>query len=48
MESMGAPVKKKCRRGHALTKMNLYLRKDGTRECRKCSLVRARDAEKEK
>jgi hypothetical protein len=34
-------LKRKCRRGHIL-KGHVYDRKDGTRECRKCSLLRNR------
>jgi len=34
--------KTKCRRGHRLVGKNLYLRSDGFRECRQCSLIRAR------
>lgn len=32
----------KCNRGHRLVGKNLYLRSDGMRECRQCSLIRAR------
>jgi hypothetical protein len=38
--AMGAALKSKCKRGHRLAGWNLYLRKDGTRECRQCSLAR--------
>jgi hypothetical protein len=47
---MGALKSYKCSRGHVLAGKNLYIRKNGTRECRKCSLQRAkikREAAKE-
>jgi hypothetical protein len=39
---MGALKSIRCSRGHLLKGANLYLRRDGTRECRKCSLERGR------
>lgn len=39
---MGAIKAYKCNQGHVLKGGNLYLRKNGTRECRKCSLARQR------
>jgi hypothetical protein len=39
---MGALKSYKCSRGHVLKGANLYMRKDGTRECRKCALERNR------
>ena len=38
---MGALKSKKCSRGHSLSGDNLYIRKNGGRECRKCSLNRS-------
>ena len=32
----------RCTRGHMMTGRNLYWRKDGSRECRECSIERAR------
>lgn len=40
---MGALKSSKCRKGHSLRGNNLYIRKDGTRECRACSNRRATD-----
>lgn len=39
---MGALKSSRCSRGHKLSGKNLYIRTDGTRECRKCSLERSR------
>lgn len=39
---MGALKSPKCSRGHRLAGRNLYQRADGTRECRKCSLLRSK------
>ncbi len=44
---MGALKSLKCSRGHRLVGKNLYIRKDGTRECRQCSLIRSRKHKKE-
>jgi len=41
---MGALKSLRCSKGHLLKGRNLYLRKDGTRECRACSLARGRAA----
>lgn len=32
-----------CCRGHEMTPDNLYQRKNGTRECKKCSLRRSKE-----
>ena len=32
----------KCKRGHRMVGKNLYVSPDGSRECRQCSLIRAR------
>ena len=40
---MGALKSKRCSRGHLLKDGNLYIRSNGTRECRKCSLVRSKE-----
>jgi hypothetical protein len=40
LRCMGALKAYKCSKGHVMKEGNLYLRKDGTRECRKCSLAR--------
>jgi hypothetical protein len=37
-----------CTKGHRLTPRNLYTRKNGSRECRECSIQRARKHRKEK
>jgi hypothetical protein len=37
---MGAHKSYKCSKGHILKDSNLYVRKNGTRECKKCSLIR--------
>ena len=39
---MGALKSYKCSKGHVLKGTNLYIRADGTRECRKCSLERVK------
>jgi hypothetical protein len=39
---MGALKSKRCSRGHLLSPANTYLRKNGQRECRKCSLERSK------
>ena len=39
---MGALKSLKCAKGHLLAGKNLYLRKNGQRECRLCSLKRSR------
>jgi len=39
--NMGALKSKRCSRGHLLAGRNLYMRKDGSRECLRCSLERA-------
>lgn len=39
---MGALKSPRCSKGHKLAGKNLYIRKDGQRECRTCSLLRAR------
>jgi hypothetical protein len=39
---MGALKSPKCSRGHRLAGKNLYIRANGTRECRTCSLLRSR------
>lgn len=39
---MGAIKSYKCSRGHILKDGNLYIRSNGTRECRKCSRERNR------
>jgi hypothetical protein len=43
---MGAHKSYKCSKGHILKDGNLYIRKDGTRECRKCSLDRGQKRRK--
>lgn len=45
---MGALKSYKCSNGHVLAGRNLYVRADGTRECRKCSLARNREWRKRK
>lgn len=40
--TMAALKKSKCKRGHRLAGRNLYERANGYRECRECSLGRAR------
>jgi hypothetical protein len=37
---MGAIKSKKCSAGHRMAGDNLYFRKDGSRECRKCAAAR--------
>jgi len=37
----------KCKRGHRMVGKNLYLRTNGMRECRQCSLNRARKYNRE-
>lgn len=39
---MGALKSYKCSKGHILKGNNLYIRINGSRECRKCSLERNR------
>ena len=39
---MGRKKRKACAKGHALTARNLYLRTNGQRECKTCSLARVR------
>lgn len=39
---MGALKSKHCSKGHRLTIENTYIRQNGQRECRKCSLRRGR------
>lgn len=39
---MGALKSKHCSKGHRLTPENTYIRQNGQRECRKCSLRRGR------
>ena len=39
---MGALKSYRCSKGHVLAGKNLYLRSNGTRECRKCSLARSK------
>ena len=39
---MGALKSPRCSKGHRLAGKNLYLRKNGQRECKKCSLERSR------
>jgi hypothetical protein len=43
---MGAIKSYRCSKGHVLKDSNVYLRKDGTRECRKCSLIRSSEYRK--
>jgi hypothetical protein len=38
--TLGAPRREKCRRGHAFTPSNTIVRKDGSRECRACQQLR--------
>lgn len=38
---MGALKSSKCSKGHRLIEGNLYVRKDGQRQCRKCQMQRA-------
>ena len=45
---MGALKSYRCSKGHVLKGGNLYIRKDGTRECRKCSLARQKKWRQEK
>lgn len=40
--AMSGKKKTHCKRGHKLIRKNLYIRKDGTRECKLCSLARGR------
>jgi len=44
----GALKSKRCSSGHLLSSRNLYIRKNGTRECRQCSLNRSAEFIKEK
>ncbi len=39
---MGALKSPTCSKGHKMEGDNLYLRKDGSRECRQCSLDRGK------
>lgn len=39
---MGALKSTKCSKGHRMSGKNLYVRADGSRECRKCSLARSK------
>jgi|SRR5579862_1347471 len=41
LAARGALKSKRCSRGHLRAGKNLYLRKNGTRECRQCSLKRS-------
>lgn len=43
---MGALKSTHCSKGHALIADNLYQRKNGSRECRACSLERAKAFQK--
>lgn len=45
---MSAGKKKTCKRGHPLNKKNTYAHKDGSRECRQCSIDRATAASKQR
>ena len=47
MYSVMAFKKFKCKRGHRLVGWNLYKRKDGTRECKRCSLMRVGKRDRE-
>jgi hypothetical protein len=39
---VGALKSFKCSKGHRLVEGNLYIRKDGSRECKKCSKARSK------
>jgi hypothetical protein len=45
---MGALKSPKCSKGHPLKGKNLYVRANGSRECRKCSLARSREFQQKK
>jgi hypothetical protein len=38
---MAGKKKQFCKSGHRLNRQNTYKRKNGTRECRECSRIRA-------
>lgn len=45
---MGALKSKRCTKGHLLHGGNLYLKSNGQRECKKCSLERSKIAYRNK
>jgi hypothetical protein len=46
--TMGAIKSMKCMKGHLLRGKNLYIRANGTRECKACSLARSKRWRKRK
>lgn len=45
---MGALKSIRCKKGHLLKGQNLYVRRNGTRECRRCSIERSQQWRKQR